>query len=213
MITAKDWNDALASSIEEERERLGGRPAPAEIVAYTRGELDPDTTRRVRSLLVYNADLTPFLRIPKPRTGFFLRMQTIAAGLLLPIVAVASWMLMNAHRITMQPQVLMAAHELRSSSARGVAVTVMQEADRYRLAPQLQIAPDYATYRLQLVDMSSEPRVIWNVQHVKPIGRTIELSIPGPFLPIGRYRLDVHSDETSALRPLESFMFEIVPAQ
>jgi len=215
MITANDWNDALASSIAEERERLGGRPTAEEIVAYTRGELDPATTQRVRALLVYNPDLTPYLRLRERKPRFFLRLQTLAAGLLLPVLALSGWMVSNAHRIAMQPQVMLARQELRVTPTRGSgtrAATIVR-ADRYLLAPRLRGTPTEGTYRLQLLDLSSaEPKVVWTTQDVRPIGRSFELAIPGEFLREGDYRLDIEATDRAASPSVERFAFRVVGA-
>ncbi|HEX2123570.1 MAG TPA: hypothetical protein VHL59_18215 [Thermoanaerobaculia bacterium] len=60
-MTNDDWAAAEAEYMREERERLGGPPAPEEVVALLRGELSQEDAARVRALAVYYPALTDVL--------------------------------------------------------------------------------------------------------------------------------------------------------
>lgn len=60
MITKDDGHDAYRVFLAEGRKRLGPPPTPAQIDALTDGRLSEDEAARVRELLIYYPELTPF---------------------------------------------------------------------------------------------------------------------------------------------------------
>lgn len=60
-MTNEDWAAAEDDYMREERERLGGPPAPEEVAALLRGELSDSEAVRIRALCVYYPELTDVL--------------------------------------------------------------------------------------------------------------------------------------------------------
>jgi len=66
MITKSDFQAVQERLIAEERARLGDPPTVETMLAYTRGELNPEEEERVRALLVCYPDLARGLAEPFP---------------------------------------------------------------------------------------------------------------------------------------------------
>jgi hypothetical protein len=66
MTNETDWQAVQQEMTAEERRKLGEPPTADEMLAYTRGELPPETAARVRAWLVCNPDLARALMQPFP---------------------------------------------------------------------------------------------------------------------------------------------------
>ena len=209
MITKHHWDEALDAWTLAERERLGGPPTAAQIVAYTRGELPPAEAARVRALLVYDPELTPLLSLARRRTPWA-RVLPVAAGLLITVLSVvhSRWELRR-------PYVHEARYELQALHARGGPSDpriheLPPGEERYLLSLVVYTARDYPSYRLELVD--ARAKVVWQTSATQPIDGTFELSVPQALIRGGTHRIDVYGIDGTEARRLESFRVRVTAA-
>lgn len=188
MITKHDWDDALDAWTAGERERLGGPPAAEEIVAYRNGELSRADAARVRALLVYYPELTPFVR--RPRKLAWLRPYAAAATV--TVAMLGTVVVQLQHRIAM-PAVHSARHELEAFRTRGPGLVHELPAGerRYHIVAVPSEPPDAGEYRLEIVRDSD---VLWSARGVRPVDDAFDISIPGEFLEPGTYTLNVYDE-------------------
>jgi hypothetical protein len=205
MIKKHDWDEALDVWTLGERERLGGPPTPAQIVAYTRGELPAAESTRVRALLVYYPELTPWLRAPK-RPALLRRFLPLAAGLLIATLTVV-----HSRWEDRQPYVHQTRHELQSLHARGPGEEPVYELpadeERYLLALVVYPERDYASYRVELVNARSN--VVWQSDVAQPADGTFEVSVPQELIRGGTHRINVYGIDGTDARRLESFRIRV----
>jgi hypothetical protein len=222
MITKHDWDEALDAWTAAERERLGGPPTPAEVVAYRRGRMSPPDTARVRALLVYYPGLTPLLDEPVLRkrrdTGW--RAFAVAAGLAIVVLAgllvQARSDIAAAARAEREPYVHQSRHELRTLVMRGHSpepppYDLPAGEERYLLVPTLLQPAEYARYRVDIVSLSRDkPEVVWTVSGLQPDGDGFPISVPRKFLHEGgEYRIDVYGLLHSQGHRVESFRVRV----
>jgi len=193
MITKHDWDAALDRWIDGERERLGGPPTPEEVVAFTRGELSPRESARVRALLVYYPELTPLLddAIP-PRDSAFVwrdsRPGAIAAAF---IIAVLSVLLVLQVKHGREPFAY-TRHTVDLRNSRGgteLHIYALPSNEEQHLLDVL--LPDdlsYHAYRVEITD-ARRAEIVWSAADLRA---PFSISIPRSFLKPGTYRMDVY---------------------
>ncbi len=209
MITKNDWNDALDAWVEEERERLGGPPSPEEVVAYVSGALAPPDAARVRALLVYYPEMTDLLdeRIEAPRAPWrseALRFYAIAATF---VIAVLTGVIVQQQREITRPVVHSSRYTLTAFHSRGTApVQEMIAGERqYRV---VAIPSKRLTESHYDVEIRRGTEVLWRERDVAPLDNAFDITIPGRFLRVGQYKLDVYSGEDRRL--IVSYPFRVV---
>ena len=182
MITRDDWNAALDAWVEQERERLGGHPSPAEIAAYLRGELSAAESARVRALLVYYPELTPLLAKPRSRRISWVHGYAIAATLVVAFLAIQP-------RKPGEPVVPTSRHEFTAFRVRGPAPEYEIPAgdSPYQIVAVPSVPPADDPYRIQIV---RDSQLVWSID-VRPLEDTFVIDIPGKFLKPGAYTMRI----------------------
>jgi hypothetical protein len=200
MITKNDFDAALDAWVVEERERLGGPPAPEEVVAFLRGQLPPPEAERVKALLVYYPELTPLLDESLPADPRSIaRPFAIAASVLIAILGVTY---ISLSREREQPAVYRSVHKLENLQARGLApppqiYDLPPDKEGYLLQFSLQDGGRASSYRFDFVDASSKR--VWRTAGTD--GTFV--AVPRRFLRRGTYRIDVY--RAASDKPIESF--------
>lgn len=217
MTMNDDWNAAEDEIMRSERERLGGPPAPEEVVAFLRGDLSPSDAERVRALLVYYPGLTDLLadatppaesatmspeelrrrwesmQRPARRPDFARRALPLAATLLVGFVAGS---LVQPFRREV-PQTFDLSHELhplseRRGPAEQSAHPLPADENEYLLVLMLGQETNYREYRVDLLDSSVPPRLLWRSSGLRRVdSRPFAISVPRRFLDRGVYRLEL----------------------
>lgn len=196
MTTKRDWDNALDTWVEEERERLGGPPSPEDVVAYLSGELPAAEAARVRALLVYYPELTPLLteRIEQPRVvrkPLALRLYAIAATAVIALLGVNA---IEQRRESARPAVVVSQHELNANLTRSGGGRFTYELpagrERYLITAVPAQPPTETAYTLEI---RRDGRVLWSARRVRPVDDTFVLDVPGAFLEPGAYALDVRA--------------------
>lgn len=208
MITKRDWDNALDTWVEAERERLGGPPSPEDVVAYLSGELPPAEAARVRALLVYYPELTPLLteRIEKPRVvrkPFALRLYAVAATAVIALLGVNA---IEQRRESARPAVVVSQHELNANLTRsggGSTYELPAGRERYLITAVPTDPPTEPAYTLEI---TREGRVLWRARGVRPVDDTFVIDVPGAFLKPGSYALNVRAGD----RLVERYPFKCV---
>ncbi|PYQ26601.1 MAG: hypothetical protein DMF56_23610 [Acidobacteria bacterium] len=191
MITKHDWDHALDRWIAGERERLGGPPSPEEVVAFTRGELPPRETARVRALLVYYPELTSLLddAIPPQQTWRYARIANIAAAF---VIAVLSILLVQQVRQNREPFAYASRHTLDLRTSRGSALpqiyVLPANEEQYLLDVLLAEDLPYRAYRVDIFDMRRSD-IVWSTSDLRA---PFSIAIRRTFLRPGTYRMDVY---------------------
>jgi hypothetical protein len=214
MITKNDWNAALDSWIDEERERLGGPPSPEDVVAYLNGELPAAQAARVRALLVYYPELTPLLaeRVEKPRV---VRMPAVSALRVYAVAATAAVVLLAVNTIderrrSGQPAVVSSRHEFNPNVTRSGAAGVprlVAGQQRYIITLVPTAAPKEGSYTLELTRGED---ILWREEGIQPIDETFVLHIPGERLEPGKYTLNVGAADGGVI---DRYPFEVTVAR
>lgn len=203
MTTKTDWDAALDSWIDDERERLGGPPTPEEIVAFLNGELPPAEAARVRALLVYYPELTPMLaeRIEKPRVIAHrpraLQLYAVAATLIIALLSADTFL---QRRRNAQPVALTAHHVFTPTLTRGgvgAAYELPAGEARYLLTIVPAERPSDSEHEIEI---ARDSRVLWRARDVRAIGDAFVIDVPGRFLDPGTYTLHVRGGDRVVAR-------------
>lgn len=199
MSTKSDWEAAAEDFMAAERERLGGPPAPEEVVAYARGELPEADAARVRSLLIYYPELTSVLTEPAPLVEISHRRITPASAW----AAAASVLFIMSAGLGVQVQRM--SHELNEPhviSTHGLRRTQPTRGPRQqpnRLAADeknsvfvLEDLPE-DTRRIELMNGTTR---VWTATVVPHEDEPVQVSVPRGLAP-GTYRLDAYGADDS----------------
>ena len=204
MITKDDWNAALDTWVAAERERLGGPPAPAEIVAYVRGELPAEDAERVQELLVYYPDLTPLLSKKVRRRPAVLRYLPIAATVAF-VLCVVPW-----HRpepsFAIEPKHELHAVQLRGRGPVPPPFELPADEDRYVLSVFLSEPPHDPAYRVEIVEAAGGDPV-WRSPDIQTDDDgAIELHVLSRgFRGGGIYRIDIYGVDAAGSHLRDSY--------
>ncbi|HEX5757835.1 MAG TPA: hypothetical protein VF121_01440 [Thermoanaerobaculia bacterium] len=99
--------------------------------------------------------------------------------------------------------------------AAGPDILLPPAADHFLLTPVLVGHPDFADYRLKIIDVSGrEPRVIWDRTGLRRLSNdTFELWVPRAFLSSEEYRLELYGiDESRKETLLAKYTLRLPPA-
>lgn len=213
MISSNDWDRALDAWVEDERERLGGRPTASEIARFRRGELPKEDAARVRALLVYYPDLTPLLRA-KSEKRWLGRLMSYAAVAAAAVCVTHLAIEPRLTRETSRPYVHESRYELRGLHSRGgAAETALLELpadeERYLVTIALSESPHDPAYRIELFDGSTP---VWRSGSVQPVDGTFEVSLPRESLRGGTYRLVVFGVDDDGAHLRDEYRLRVAPA-
>jgi hypothetical protein len=197
MTDREEWQTAYHDLLAEGRERVGAPPTVEDVEALFRGDLPEADAERVRELLAYypemarvmiepfpmepadvlsERDLAQIARIrehvsnisepAEPVMAFWSsRTFAIAAGVIIAIAIGALVLRPTKEPRAMLTQVLQPAEEHRGASSE-TPVRLSKSAD-YTLRPIFSSTHRYREYRLELLDVSTDPeRRVWLRDHV-----------------------------------------------
>jgi hypothetical protein len=158
---------------------------------------------------------------PRQEMGRVLRFWRAAAALAAMLVLVLGGLLLQARKesqsLALQlsmPRMAGEAQLLYPEGRRGgaeVVPTLTRDGDSYLLLASLREAPQYAEFRVEIVDAGSNPpRVRWSSTTVLRAGLdTFAVVIPHAFLPPGRYEMILYGVSGSRNEKLSSFAMRV----
>lgn len=216
MITKSEWQSVNRQLMADRREQLGDPPTAEELQAYMEGKLPEAEEERIRELLVCYPDLARSLAEPFPtQPGFFemhaASLYRAAAAVAAAVALLFGFLLWRNQQEVTDPRVSWKAVTLMPDGARGIEQPIVLEAETdYLLAPAILDQQNYPEYRVELVNVTTQPhRIVWSGTRERREDDTFVVDVQRSFLKRGRYQLVVYGVNASRREQLARYSIRV----
>jgi len=228
-----DWENAYRIVIAEGRERLGGPPTAEELLQLSAGKLSETEAANVRERISLYPDLARVLAAPFPEAGNVVpyprkgaavwKISALAASVTAVAAATAIVFASLFVRVSRERDRFERMLAAPQSSIDNIIFSmdpdrggpsperrVSSRADYLLLIPTLAPGePGYPDYRIELLDLSSEPpRVVWHTTGIlRRSDNSFEIIVPRASLERHKYELVITGIGVGEPRELARFTF------